>query len=106
VALSRTPLFVGMLGLGYGFAGRCAAAQQLLRELDDRGSRGEHVPACAQLAIHLGLGDIPKVRAGLLDVATRPAQQCIVRTALGPFLSGTLRTDPEIDRAHIDLFGW
>ena len=106
VALSRTPLFVGMLGLGYGFAGRCAAAQQLLRELDDRGSRGEHVPACAQLAIHLGLGDIPKVRAGLLDVATRPAQQCIVRTALGPFLSGTLRTDPEIDRAHMDLFGW
>src|SRR6516165_398576 len=106
VALSRTPLFVGMLGLGYGFAGRCAAAQQLLRELDDRGSRGEHVPACAQLAIQLGLGDIPKVRAGLLDVATRPAQQCIVRTALGPFLSGTLRTDPEIDRAHIDLFGW
>ena len=106
VALSRTPLFVGMLGLGYGFAGRCAAAQQLLRELDDRGSRGEHVPACAQLAIHLGLGDIPKVRAGLLDVATRPAQQCIVRTALGPFLSGTLRTDPEIDRAHLELFGW
>jgi TolB-like protein/Tfp pilus assembly protein PilF len=106
VALSRTPLFVGMLGLGYGFAGRCEDAQQLLRELDDRGSRGEHVPACAPLAIHLGLGDVPKVRAGLLDVATRPAQQCIVRTALGPFLSGTLRTDPEIDRAHMDLFGW
>jgi hypothetical protein len=39
-------------------------------------------------------------------VVTRPAQQCIVRTALGPYLSGTLRTDPEIDRAHRELFGW
>ena len=106
VALSRTPLFVGMLGLGYGFAGRCEDARQLLRELDDRGSRGEHVPVCAPLAIHLGLGDLPKVRAGLHDVVTRPAQQSIVRTALGPFLSGTLRTDPEIDRAHVELFGW
>jgi TolB-like protein/Tfp pilus assembly protein PilF len=106
VALSRTPLFVGMLGLGYGFAGRCEDARQLLRELEDRGSRGEHVPVCAPLAIHVGLGDLPKVRAGLHEVLTRPAQQSIVRTALGPFLSGTLRTDPEIDRAHLELFGW
>jgi TolB-like protein/Tfp pilus assembly protein PilF len=106
VALSRTPLFVGMLGLGYGFAGRFEEAHQLLRELDERGSRGEHVPPCAPLAIHVGLGDILAVRDGLRMVATRAAQQCIVRTALGPFLSGTLRTDPEIDRAHIELFGW
>lgn len=106
VALSRAPLFVGMLGLGYGLAGRGEDAHRLLRELDDRGSRGEHIPVCAPLAIHLSLGDIPAVRSGLHGVATRPAQQSIVRTALGPFLAGKLRGDPEIDRAHVELFGW
>jgi TolB-like protein/Tfp pilus assembly protein PilF len=104
VALSRAPLFVGILGLGYGLAGRLEEARQLLGELDDRGSRGEHILTCATIAIHLGLRDLPAVRAGLGIVQNRPAQQSIVRTALGPFLAG-LRADPDIDRAYVQLFG-
>lgn len=105
VALSRAPIFVGTLGLGYGLAGRCEDAQQLLRELDDRSSRGEHVPACAPLAIHVGLADVPAVRSGLHAVATRPAQRAVVRAVLPPFISELRRTDSEIDRTYIEVFG-
>jgi hypothetical protein len=93
------------LGLGYGLAGRCEDAQQLLRELDDRSNRGEHVPACAPLAIHVGLADIPAIRSALHAVATRPSQRPVVRAVLPPFISELRRTDPEIDRTYIELFG-
>jgi TolB-like protein len=106
VALSRAPIFVGILGLGYGYAGRTADARSLLRELEDRASRGEHVPIWAPLAIHVGLADIPAIRQGLGAVAAQPAQQYTVRAILGCFLREMRRTDPEIDRTHLELFGW
>jgi TolB-like protein len=106
VALSRAPIFVGLLGLGYGYAGRVEDARGLLRELEDRGSRGEHIPIWAPLAIQIGLTDIPAIRLGLRAVAARPAEQYTVRAILGCFLTETLRMDPEVDRAHRDLFGW
>jgi TolB-like protein/Tfp pilus assembly protein PilF len=106
VVLSRAPIFVGVLGLGYGYAGRVEDARSLLRELEDRGSRGEHIPIWAPLAIQVGLADIPAVRQGLRAVAARPAEQYTVRAILGCFLREALRTDPEIDRAHRQLFGW
>jgi tetratricopeptide (TPR) repeat protein len=59
--LSRAPVFVGLLGLGYGRAGRAEDAKRLLCELEDRGTRGEYVPAFAPLAINVGLGDVPAI---------------------------------------------
>ena len=106
VALSRAPFFVGLLGLGYGYAGRIEDARSLLRELEDRGSRGEHIPIWAPLAIQVGLADIPAIRLGLRAVTALPAEQYTVRATLGCFLRETLRTDPEVDRAHRELFGW
>jgi tetratricopeptide (TPR) repeat protein len=106
VALSRAPIFVGFLGLGYGYAGRVEEARNLLRELDDRGSRGEHIPIWAPLAIQVGLADIAAIRLGLRAVTALPSEQYTVRATLGCFLRETLRTDPEVDRAHRELFGW
>jgi len=63
--LSRAPIFMGVLGLGYARAGRIDDATRLLREMEDRGSRGEFVPAFAPLAIHVGLGDLPAMRRTL-----------------------------------------
>jgi TolB-like protein len=106
VALSRAPIFIGILGLGYGYAGRNAEARSLLRELEERASRGEHVPLWAPLAIHVGLADTPAIHQGLRAVSARPAQQYTVRSVLGCFLREMRRTDPEINRAHLELFGW
>ena len=106
VALSRAPIFVGVLGLGYGYAGRVEDARNLLRELEDRGSRGEHIPLSASLAIQIGLADIPAIRLGLRTVVALPSEQYTVRQILGCFLGEALRADPEIDRAHRELFGW
>jgi TolB-like protein len=106
VALSRAPIFVGVLGLGYGYAGRTTDARSLLRELADRASRGEHVPIWAPLAIHVGLADDEAIRQGLRAVSVQPAQQYTVRAVLGCFLRELRRTDPEIERAHLELFGW
>jgi TolB-like protein/Flp pilus assembly protein TadD len=106
VALSRAPIFVGVLGLGYGYAGRTTDARSLLRELEDRASRGEHVPIWAPLAIHVGLADDEAIRQGLRAVSVQPAQQYTVRAVLGCFLRELRRTDPEIERAHLELFGW
>jgi hypothetical protein len=39
-------------------------------------------------------------------VTALPAEQYTVRAALGCFLREALRTDPEVDRAHRELFGW
>ena len=43
--LSRAPIFLCMLGLGLGLAGRHEEARRLIAGLDDRASRGEYVPA-------------------------------------------------------------
>jgi TolB-like protein len=106
VALSRAPIFVGVLGLGYGYAGRTADARSLLRELEDRATRGEHVPVWAPLAIYVGLADNSAIRQGLHAVMAQPAQRYTVRAVLGCFLREMRRTDPEIDHAHLELFGW
>jgi len=103
--LSRAPIFVGLLGFGYGRAGRAEDANRLLRELEDRGSRGEYVPSFAPFAIHLGLGDLPAIRRTLASAIEEGAAPLTIRVTCGQFLE-EFRSDLQIDRLHLELFGW
>jgi len=102
--LSRTPMFVGLLGLVYARAGRLDDAIRLLRELEERGSRGEYVAAFAPLAIYTGLADLPAIRRTLSKVLTEASPRTMVRGTSGHFLEA-FRSDPEIDRLLSELYG-
>jgi TolB-like protein/Flp pilus assembly protein TadD len=102
--LSRTPMFVGLLGLGYARARRLDDATRLLRELEERASRGEYVAAFAPLAIHVGLADLPAIRRTLSKMLEETTPPTMLRTTSGPFLEA-FRSDPEIDRMLSELYG-
>jgi TolB-like protein/DNA-binding winged helix-turn-helix (wHTH) protein len=102
VQISRAPCFVGWLGCGLARAGRAADAHRLLSELDERGSRGEFIPPLARLQIHIGLGDVAAILATLvaaIELWTHPLALRFVMDVQ------SFRTDPEIDRLYVDLFG-
>jgi len=103
--LSRAPIFVGLLGLGYARAGRGDDATRLLRELEDRGSRGEYIPGCAPLAIYVGQNDLPAIRQALAKAIAEATPPLTLRVTMGQFLEA-LRSDPEIRRLHFELYGW
>jgi serine/threonine-protein kinase len=105
VGVSRTPVFIGFLGLAYQFAGRAEDANRLLHELEERRSRGEYVSALSFLGIYGAAGDIPAARRALAEAI---AETC---PAFGVSLTcfsvaGTLRKDPEINRMLVDLLGY
>jgi len=102
--LSRTPLFVGLLGLVYARAGRLDDAIRLLRELEERESRGEYVAAFALLAIYAGLADLSAIRRTLSKVLAEATPPSTLRVTIGPFLEA-FRSDPEIDRLLSELYG-
>ncbi len=104
VALSRAPIFVGLLGLGYARAGRYDDANRLLHELEERGSRGEYVPAFTRLAIFTGLGDIPAIRQALAAAMAESAPPLSILANAGYFLA-EFRSDPEINRLLFELYG-
>lgn len=104
-SLSRAPFFVGLLGLIYARSGRLDDAQRLLNELEDRASRGEHVPAFARLYIHIGQGDIPAIRQWLAKSIEEFVPPLTLQVTSGPFLQ-KLRSDPEINRMLLELYGW
>jgi TolB-like protein/DNA-binding winged helix-turn-helix (wHTH) protein/Tfp pilus assembly protein PilF len=102
VQLSRAPFYVGWLGYGVARAGRADDARRLLSELDERGSRGEFIPPLARLQINAGLGDIAAIRtafAAAIELWTPP-----LPIRFGPDLQ-RFRTDPEVDRLYVELFG-
>ncbi|MGO9360747.1 MAG: protein kinase domain-containing protein [Xanthobacteraceae bacterium] len=104
VTLSRAPIFVGNLGFAYGRAGQIDAAIRLLRELEERSSRGEFVPEFTALAIHAGLGDVPAIRRSLsktLQERTPP----VALSMTGCRFQEAFRSDPEIDRLLLKLYG-
>ena len=104
VALSRAPIFVGLLGAALARAGRRDEAIRLLVELEDRSSRGDYVPAFASLAIHTGLGDVPAIRRTLAKVVAEATPPLSVSGTFGQALE-EYRTDPEIDRLLLELYG-
>lgn len=105
VTLSRAPIFVGILGLAYARAGRLDEAHRLLHELEDRGSRGEYIPAFAPLTVLTGLGDLPGIRLALAATVIETAPPLTLRNTAGHFLEA-LRSDPEIDRLLFELYGF
>jgi len=105
VAASRAPIYMGLLGKAYANAGRRDDANRVLQELEDRGSRGEYVPAISMLDIYAGLGNIPAAREMLAraQAESTPAFDLAATSAL--FLD-ELRSDPEINRMLVEMFGY
>ena len=105
LVISRAPMFMGLLGAAYARAGRAGDAIRLLNELEDRGSRGEFVPASTILATHASLGEIGAIRKTLTLTLAESTP------AFTPFLTGAssldeFRSDPEINRMLVQLFGY
>jgi TolB-like protein/tRNA A-37 threonylcarbamoyl transferase component Bud32/Tfp pilus assembly protein PilF len=104
IAISRAPIYLGFLGLAYARAGRLDDANRLLRELEDRSSRGEYVPAFAPLSIYVGQGDLPEIRRtlseGLQEATSALALRCVTI-----HFPEAVRTDPEISRLLAELYG-
>ncbi|HEX6209710.1 MAG TPA: protein kinase [Methylomirabilota bacterium] len=65
VARARAPIYVGVLGMVYGCAGRLADARRLAAELDERQGRGEYIVPAARLSVALGLRDTAGIRTAL-----------------------------------------
>jgi TolB-like protein/tetratricopeptide (TPR) repeat protein len=105
VALSRTPIFTGVLGLLYARARRRDDARRLLEELEDRAARGELSIGVARLALELGSDDKERVRAALGAAVAEGAQGYHIKIACGPFIQA-YRSDPEVDRLHRKLYSW
>src|SRR5579872_940572 len=105
IMLSRAPIFTGILGLVYARAGRQDDAIRLLREIEDRGSRGEYIPSFSKVAIFVGTGDLAGIRTSLAEVIAAATSPLPVRVICGKYLEG-YRSDPEIRQLHLDLFGW
>jgi tetratricopeptide (TPR) repeat protein len=102
--LSRAPVFVGILGLGYARGGRLEDANRLLRELEDRGSRGEYVPAFAPLAIYVGQGDLQAIRRALSKVLAEATSPVSLFATVGDPLEASW-SDPEIHRLLFEFYG-
>ncbi len=105
IMLSRAPIFAGILGLIYARAGRSEDARRLLREIEDRGGRGEYIPSSSKVAVHVGLGDLEGIRASLAELISAATSPVPTRAMCGRYLEA-FRSDPEIRRLHFELFGW
>ncbi len=97
VARARAPIYVGVLGMVYGCAGRLADAQRLAQELDERQNRGEYIVPAARLSVHLGLRDVAGIRASLAACVDGGAAPFSV-VATSRLLIDAYRGDAEIDR--------
>jgi TolB-like protein/Tfp pilus assembly protein PilF len=104
VTMSRTPLFVGLLGLAYARAGRADEAARLLQELEERSARGEYIPRRALLHIYVGQGNLPAIRKALSDAVEEGLPPSVLRTTSSPFLE-VYRSDREIDRLLSKFYG-
>jgi serine/threonine-protein kinase len=97
VSLSRAPIFLGVLGLGYALASRDDDARQLLHELEERRRRGEYITPLTQLSVSLGLREVVGIRTALAACVADQTPVQPLRTVCGPFLD-QFRNDREIDR--------
>ena len=97
VARARAPIYVGVLAMVYGCAGRLADAERLGQELEERQNRGEYIVPAAPLSVSLGLGDVAGIRHWLAACVDGGAAPFSV-VATSRLLADNYRSDPEIDR--------
>ena len=74
----------------------------MLRLLNEREQKGEHIPIFARFCLTIGFGnpaDIRRTFALAIEERTPPL------TLLNAHIQ-SLRTDPEIDSTHRKYFGW
>lgn len=105
VAISRAPIFIGLLGSAYQAAGRAEDANRLLRELEERRSRGEYVSSMSFLNIYAGASDIPAVRRTLSESIAEPCPaftMCLTNFAAVK----AVRSDPEINDMIVEWLGY
>jgi tetratricopeptide (TPR) repeat protein len=97
LAKTRAPIYLGVLGMVYGCAGRTEDASAVLRELDERQGRGEYIVPAARLSVQLGLRDQAGVRNALAACVDGGAAPFSV-AASSRLMVDAYRGDPEIDR--------
>src|SRR5215472_11916245 len=105
VAVSRAPIFIGLLGCAYHFAGRAEDANRLVREPEERRSRGEFVPSMSFLSIFAGSGDIPAVRHALRESIAERCPTFTMSLTSFSFINA-IRSDPEINRMLVESLGY
>ncbi len=96
VARTRAPIFVGVLAMVFGRAGRFDEARRLGEELYERAGRGEYVSPASLLALALGLEDAMLVQRCLAACADGGAAPFAV-VATNRWLLDGYRGDPEVD---------
>jgi Flp pilus assembly protein TadD len=96
VARTRAPIYIGVLGMVYGIAGRLADAQRLWHELEEREGRGEYIVPVARLSIALGLDDRARILTTLSECADGGAAPFSV-VATNRWLLDRYRGDPAFD---------
>jgi tetratricopeptide (TPR) repeat protein len=105
VAISRAPIFIGLLGAAYHRADRAEDASRLLNELEERRSRGEFVPAWSLNSIYVGAGDLPGMRRTLSESIAESSPAFTICLTNLAFLSA-FRTDPEINSKLVEILGY
>ena len=105
VSIAGGPMFSSMLACAYARAGRTEDALRMLRELEERKSQGEFVPAFALLYVYVGLRDIPATRLALEQTIAESTAPFSLRITSACFLD-EYRTDPEINRMLVEIFGY
>jgi len=103
--ISRAPIFVGLLAMGYAQAGRREDALRVLRELEERRERGEFVPAWSCAGVLAVLGDAAKLREALKDALEECSPAFDIRLTASNVLD-VFRSDAEIDRLLKQFFGY
>jgi serine/threonine protein kinase len=105
VGISRAPIFLALLAMGYARAGRKEDALRLLRELEERRERGEFVSAWSPGGAMTELGDLDGLRHALQE-AWRESNPAFGIRLLTTHKLDEYRSDAEINRLLTQFFGY
>jgi tetratricopeptide (TPR) repeat protein len=104
VKISRSPIFVGLLGEVYGMAGRHADVDTLITELDERQARGEYIAPFARVMLHAGRRDRAGLRAALEACLAEDVSWFSLNVAVSGTLPDVVR-DAELEGLLDRLYG-
>jgi len=105
VKVSRSPIFLGILGQAYGVAGRSADVEAVDNELTERALRGEYIAPFARLALYAGSGNRTAVRDALTACIREHATWFTLNASIAGTLSDLARGDEELERLLEQIYG-